>query len=143
MRYLVATDGSTESDDAVRYAARQALALDASLEIVHVLTPETELVDGKVVMSGEPAAIEEGERLLDRAAEQAEDAVTDSDGTLDPATELLTGWPADAVVDYAETTDADAIYVGHRGLSAEREKVVGSVAKTILDKARVPVTVIR
>jgi nucleotide-binding universal stress UspA family protein len=142
MRYLVATDGSTESDDAVRYAARQALALDASLEIVHVLTPETELVDGKVVMSGEPAAIEEGERLLDRASEQAVEAVTDGEG-LDVATELLTGWPADAVVDYAETTGSDAIYVGHRGLSAEREKVVGSVAKTILDKASVPVTVIR
>mgnify|MGYP000067792414 FL=1 len=143
MRYTVATDGSTESDDAVAYAARHALAVDAVLEVVHVLTPETELVDGEVVMSGERAAIERGERVLDRASERAHEVAADRDGDLTVETQLLTGWPAGAVVDHAEATGADAIYVGHRGLSAEREQGVGSVAKTVVDKAEVPVTVIR
>jgi hypothetical protein len=43
----------------------------------------------------------------------------------------------------ANAAGADAIFVGHRGLSEEREAVVGSVAKEVLSKATVPVTVVR
>ncbi len=41
-----------------------------------------------------------------------------------------------------DVPDADAVFVGHRGLSEERERVVGSVAKAVVDKAAVPVAVI-
>lgn len=155
MRYLVGTDGSRESDDAVRYAAAHAVAFDATLEVVHVLTPETELIDGEVVLPGEEAAIDVGEATLDRAVELALEvaadaattrtgAVTDGgDASVDVIAQLLTGRPADAITRRAEEADAEAIFVGHRGLSSERERVVGSVAKSVLDRASVPVTVIR
>ena len=143
MRYLTATDGSTVGDDAVRYAARNALAFDATLVIVHVLTPESELVDGTLVMPGEEAALAEGERVL-TGAEAVVAAVADEQGDdVDVETELLTGRPADAITRFATETDADAIFVGHRGLSAEREEVVGSVAKSVVDKATIPVTITR
>ncbi len=141
MTYLVATDGSTESDEAVRYAARQAVAFYQTLEIVHVLTPDSELVDGTIILPGEDAAVEAGEGVLTNAVTIAEEAVGDE--PIDVETQLLTGRPADAITDYAEETAAEAIYVGHRGLSEEREQVVGSVAKSVVDKADVPVTVIR
>lgn len=67
MRYMVATDGSAESDEAVRHAARDALAFDAVLEIVHVLTPEAELIDGELVLPGEEAAIDNGWQILRQA----------------------------------------------------------------------------
>lgn len=143
MRYLVATDGSTESDDAVRHAAAQAVDADAALEIVHVLTPEPELVEGQVVLPGEDAATETGERLLDRAVELATDVADERDQPLVVETELLAGRPADAITDRAESADVDAIYVGHRGISETSGRAVGSVAKSVLDKATVPVTVIR
>jgi len=143
MRYLVATDGSEEADDAVRYASTQANAFDATLEIVHVLTPETKLVDGDIVLAGGNRAIELGERTLQEAKGLAGDVPDGSDESLDVETQLLTGPPADAIVDHSREVDADAIYVGHRGLSEEREEVVGSVAKSVVDKATVPVTVIR
>jgi len=147
MRYLVATDGSTVGDDAVRYAARNALAFDATLVIVHVLTPESELVDGTLVMPGEEAALDEGERVLTGAEAVAEGASdeddTIEDDTIEIETELLTGRPASAIAEFAVETDADAIFVGHRGLSAEREQVVGSVAKGVVDKATIPVTITR
>jgi len=139
MRYLAATDGSPLGDEAVRYAARHATAFDATLVLVHVLTPDSELVNGTIVMPGEEAAIEEGERVLENARAVALEA----DDTLTIETELLTGRPADAITDFATRTDADAIYLGHRGLSAEREQVVGSVAKSVVDKATIPVTIIR
>lgn len=142
MRYLAATDGSTVGDDAVRYAARNALAFDATLVIVHVLTPESELIDGTLVMPGEEAALDEGERVLTGAEAVAEGA-SDDDDTIEIETELLTGRPATAITEFATETNADAIFVGHRGLSAEREQVVGSVAKSVVDKASIPVTITR
>ena len=141
MSYLVATDGSTESDEAVRYAARQAVAFYETLEIAHVLTPDSELVDGTIVLPGEEAAVEAGQGVLDSARRIAEEAVGDE--SVDVETQLLTGRPADAITEYAAEEPVDAVYVGHRGLSAEREQVVGSVAKSVVDKADVPVTVIR
>lgn len=143
MRYLVATDGSEESDEAVRYASVHAHALDATLEVVHVLEPEAELVDGEVVVPGGERATELGERTIEGARRLAHEAVEDRDGDLAVETQLLAGRPADAVTEYAEEVGADAVYVGHRGLSEEREQVVGSVAKSVVDKAPVPVTVIR
>jgi nucleotide-binding universal stress UspA family protein len=137
MRYLVATDGSAVSDEAVSYAAKHAAAIDATLVVAHVITPEAEFVDGDLVRPSETALLEEGRQTLERAREHA---TSTADVTVEM--ELLSGRPADAVVEYAETA-ADAIYVGHRGLSEKRERVVGSVAKTVVDRANVPVTVVR
>lgn len=140
MRYLVATDGSSEGHDAVEQAAEHAAALGATLDLVHVLAPETELVDGDIVMPGEERTIETGRRTLEQATALASEAA----GTeIEPNTELLTGRPADAITRYADEVDADAIYLGHRGLSSEREQVVGSVAKSALDKASVPVMIVK
>jgi nucleotide-binding universal stress UspA family protein len=141
MSYLVATDGSTQGDDAVRYAAGHAAAFDETLEIAHVLTPDSELVDGTIILPGEDAAVEAGEGVLSSAASIAAEAVAGD--APDVETQLLTGRPADAITEYAAEAGVEAIYVGHRGLSEEREQVVGSVAKSVVDKAQVPVTVIR
>lgn len=143
MRYLVATDGSTEADAAVQYAATGAIPFDATLEVVTVLTPETKLIDGEIVLPGDHTAIDNGERTLGQARRLARETAEDRNADLSIETELLTGRPADAITDHAEAVDADAIYIGHRGLSEAREQVVGSVAKSVLDKASVPVTIIK
>jgi nucleotide-binding universal stress UspA family protein len=141
MRYLTATDGSEESDAAVEYATRQASAFDATLEIAHVLEPKTELIEGEVVLPGGERAAQLGEQTLEQARRLAADDVEDENVRIE--TELLAGRPANAIAERARETGADAIFVGHRGLSEERERVVGSVAKSVLDRADVPVTVVR
>lgn len=143
MRYLVSTDGSVESDEAVRYAAEHAAAMDASLEIVHVITPETEFVDGDIVLQGQEEATEQGHRTLQHAAQLVEDVAEAEETDVPVETHLLTGRPADAIANRANASGIDAIYVGHRGLSSKQEEVVGSVAKSIVSKADVPVTVVR
>jgi len=141
MQYLVATDGSTVSDGAVEHAAHQATVWGANLEIVHVLTPETKLVDGDIVLPGEESAVDHAEEILDAAADTARTAATDRGSDVAVETQLLTGRPAEAITTYAENAGADAIFVGHRGRSEQSR--VGSVAKTVIDKASVPVTVTR
>jgi nucleotide-binding universal stress UspA family protein len=140
MRYMVAVDGSTESDRAVEHAATRAAAFDATLEIAHVLEPQTELVEGEVVLPGGERATELGEQTLAQARRLAVDTVEDD---LRVETELLAGRPARAIARRASERGVDAIFVGHRGLSEERERVVGSVAKSVVDRAEVPVTVVR
>ena len=142
MTFLVATDGSDVSDMAVEHAAREASVWDVPLEIVHVLTPETELVDGNLVLPGEREAIENGERTLEEATRLAAET-TSEDADLEVTTELLAGRPAQAITEYAAAVDVRAIFVGHRGLSEQRQQVVGSVAKTVVDKAAVPVTIVK
>lgn len=140
MRYIVATDGSEESTEAVTYAAEHAAVFDATLEIVTAITPETEILDGELVLQKRKEVAEEGERTLEDARTDATEAVSDP---LTVETALLTGRPAQAIADRAVETDADAIFVGHRALSAKQEEVVGSVAKSLVSKAEVPVTVVR
>jgi nucleotide-binding universal stress UspA family protein len=140
MRYIVATDGSEESSEAVEYAAEHAAVFDATLEIVTAITPETEILDGEFVLQKTSEVADEGERTLAEASERATDAVS---ADLAVETALLTGRPAEAIADRATDVDADAIFVGHRALSPKQEEVVGSVAKSLVTKADVPITVVR
>lgn len=143
MYYLVGIDGSAESDEAVRWAAKHASKFGAALDIVHVLTPETQLIDEEVVISGDDAAVTKGQRILQRARDLALEIAEDNRWERDIDTELLTGRPAKAIVEHAAEMDVDVIYVGHRGVSSERKRIVGSVAKSVVDRATVPVMVIR
>ncbi|WP_181686744.1 universal stress protein [Halorhabdus salina] len=143
MRYLVGTDGSEESNEAVRFASQHALAFDATLEILHVLQPDPELKNGEIILPGGSKATEHANQLLEDARQLAARTVEDSADGLAIQTELLTGRPAAEIADRARETEADTIYVGHRGLSEERQQVVGSVAKSVIDKVTVPVTIVR
>jgi len=140
MSYLVATDGSTESDKAIRYAARRVAFLRDAGD-----RPRVNARLGAHRWDAHPPG--RGRRpslardILSNARRLADEAVGDE--SIDIETQLLTGRPADAITGYAREQPVDAIYVGHRGLSEEREQVVGSVAKSVVDKANVPVTVIR
>ena len=143
MKYLVATDGSAVGDRAVEHAAIEATAWDAPLEIVHVLTPDSKLVDGSLVIPGSEAAVDHGTRLLSEAERLAETAADRREARIETSTELLAGQPADTITTHAEEHGFDAIYVGHHGESDEGSNRVGSVAKSVLDKTTVPVTIIK
>ncbi|WP_240334503.1 universal stress protein [Halorussus sp. MSC15.2] len=79
----------------------------------------------------------EAQRTLDEAAE-----IGDETG-VEVETGMLYGEPVDAITEYADDEEFDAIFVGHRGLSEEYEGLVGSTAKDIVGRATVPVTVVR
>jgi len=147
MKFLVAIDGSEAADHALAYALD--LVGDAELTIVHSVQPEvyTESVAEPVhnrteterlyVLDSIDDAEERGERLLEEAGDHA------SEADVAVETVLLFGNPALTVPDYAEAHDFDGIFVGHRGLSARAESMLGSVAKELIGRSSVPVTVVR
>ncbi|MEF8841416.1 MAG: universal stress protein [Haloarculaceae archaeon] len=144
MEFLVAVDGSEQSKRALRYACEMARAAGASVVLAHAVDPsvyQTEEVDetdrdGALVMEGPDEAEERGREVLEEALELARES------GFDPETELLYGDPAVVVGDYAQERDVTGVYVGHRGLSEEYEAMMGSVAKRLVERSVVPVTVV-
>jgi nucleotide-binding universal stress UspA family protein len=77
----------------------------------------------------------------DRASLAVAVTIADEHG-VPASTELLTGNPADEIVAYADSIDADVIVVGSRGLGAITSALLGSVSHGVLREARRPVLVV-
>lgn len=144
MEFLVAVDGSEQSKRALRYACEMARAAGASVVLAHAADPAVFQAEGvdetdrddALVMEGPDDAEERGRAVLEEALELAREA------GFDPETELLYGDPVVVISEYAEERDVTGVYVGHRGLSEEYEAVMGSVAKRLVERSAVPVTVV-
>ncbi|MHC3438376.1 universal stress protein [Natrialbaceae archaeon A-gly3] len=148
MHFLVATDGSQDSERALEHAISLAKAADADLTVVHVVTPRIESggmdpiesfsdAERRLIVENVEQAEERGERVLEEAAETVEEA------GLEVETELLYGEAVESIVEYADPEVCDEVVVGHRGLSDRAESFLGSVANELVRRAAVPVTVVR
>lgn len=149
MHFVVAVDGSDQGERALAHAIDVASGLDADLTVAHAVEPGvrseggerpvTSIADAeeRLVVESVEDAEERGQEVLDEAAAFA------ADQDADVETVLLYGDPATQVASFAADQDADGIFVGHRGLDERRERLLGSVAKDLLELAEVPVTVVR
>lgn len=149
MHLLVAIDGSEEADTALAYAAELVDALDGSLTLVHAVEPDVHDTGGSRPVG---SLSEADNRLIKESVEDAETrgaeileaaaAVADDYGVA-VETDLLYGDPVAEMTDYAAEEAVDGIVVGHRGRSERTELMLGSVAKDVVERATIPVTVVR
>jgi nucleotide-binding universal stress UspA family protein len=148
MRLLVAADGSQEADEALAHATDIADATNGSITVVYAVDPDVYEQGGNQPIAGLSDA---DQRLLLESVEDAESRgieVLDDAKNLaeelghDIQTELLYGDPVTEITDHAREMDFDAIFVGHRGRSERTDLMLGSVAKEIVERATVPVTVV-
>lgn len=149
MDFIVAIDGSDQARNALAYATDILEARRGTLTAVHVVDPTVFDTGGR-----DPAeSFSEADRRLvlesvadaeDRGLELLEE-VEDFAGELgaEVETELLYGDPVVELTDYAADRGVDGIVLGHRGLSERAETMVGSVAKAVVERATVPVIVVR
>lgn len=147
MRYLVAVDGSEQSDAALEHAIALADA-DDDIAVAHAVDPDvysrgaseplSHLDDAseRLLVETVEDAERRGEDILDSAADIA------ADHGVAVETDLLYGDPLEIIHDHAVREDFDHLVVGHRGLSERAEAVAGSVAKGIVSRATLPVTVV-
>lgn len=147
MECLVAIDGSDAAKNALEHAADVAEAMDGSITVVHSVDPAVFEEGGTDPITGlgdvdDRLTIESIDDAEDRALallESAERHVADRELPLE--TELLYGNPVASVADYAE--EFDALFVGHQGRSERTDRMLGSVAKSLVERATIPVTVVR
>ena len=148
MDILVAFDGSEKAEAALTQALEIAAAFDGSVTAVHAVNPAMLDLGGTEPTSFADAdrqliveSLDEAERRGLRYLESAE-TTAEAIGT-SIRTELLYGPPVSAITTYATEEGFDAVFVGHRGLTGRAGLLLGSVARGLVERAEVPVTVVR
>ncbi len=128
MRLLVATDFSPQTDEVLGVARRLARAMQASVTILHVVSP-------RAARSGDADTTEEY-RLTREAAAALREAGIEAEGVVGE------GQPAATIVGEADRVDADLVVVGSHGFGAVFRMILGSVSSAVLKKCRRPVMII-
>lgn len=141
-RIVVGVDDSPHAVTALRWALREAVLRQATLEVVHAWQmPVAALPFGATFL----VPVDEGE--IDAAARGEVDKIVDAAlAELDvEAPEVLRsvvpGPAASSLIDASET--ADLLVVGSHGRTGLRRLVLGSVANACIQHAPCPVVVIR
>jgi nucleotide-binding universal stress UspA family protein len=138
-KILIATDGSPSAREAVEFGLELAGEHAAEVTFLHVVPIlDRSFADGIGVPAARPHRIDEVDR---RPLEDALALASERD--VDAKAELLAGLPADEIVAYADSIDADLIVLGSRGRGALATALLGSCSRGVLHEARRPVLVVR
>jgi nucleotide-binding universal stress UspA family protein len=140
-RILVAIDFSPASRRALRYATDLAIQNGAMLDAVHVLAPVIPLAVGP-----EPVAAS-ATMMLDerREVEQELEAWCEPgrEEGIECTVHMLEGDPASRILQCVDDIYADHLVLGAHGHGALQDFLLGSVARDVQKKARIPVTTLR
>jgi nucleotide-binding universal stress UspA family protein len=137
---LLATDGSDSAQRAAEHAVAQAQEFDATLHVVHAVSPRiTEVLSSDSVGDLVRRSEEVGEELVEEVAQDAR-----SDG-VEVFTHVEQRAAHEAVLEYAEKNGIDLIVVGSRGKSEKglRDRLLGGVSTKVVYSADVPVLTVR
>jgi nucleotide-binding universal stress UspA family protein len=133
---LVGYDGSASSQRAVRFAAELARASGGRIRVVAVMQMTEGGADTCALMMTDPGA-GKCTRLLD----EVKQLVPDASSLIDA--EVVRGSPGDVLLDQVRRHNIDHIVIGHTERGALARWLLGSVSGEVLERARVPVTVVR
>ncbi|MGD6875055.1 universal stress protein [Bacillus infantis] len=135
-RILLAIDGSEHSERATDQAAGLAELSGASIEIVYVADYSKAMTDVLHTQSKEDLDLARREKLL--PFEERLEALGTSFSV-----KILHGEPGPAIVEYANSSDADLVVIGSRGLNALQEMVLGSVSHKVVKRTDCPVLIVK
>lgn len=133
---VYATDGSDHARKALVYARDLAKLHNAKLFVVHVYSRVSDFLDYKEYDTILGHRIAAGDKIIEEAGKEFEVA------GLKFQTELLEGPVAEAIMNVAETRDADLIVLGARGMSSLEGLLLGSVSQKVIHHATCPVLVV-
>ena len=137
---VLATDGSESVSRAVDCALDLAVRFGATVHALYVVDAgRIESLPDEVRDDVRAALDEQGREAL--AGVEAVNNARAEPATLETAVRV--GRPADAIVDYADEVDADAVAVGTRGRHGERSFLLGSVAERVVRTCSRPVLTVQ
>ncbi len=139
-RVVVGVDGSEPGARALAHAVDEASTVGGSVTVVTAWTVEVE--DGVVVT--EPGT-ERWQRVQDRLVDSSRSALAAArEAHPDVPVDVVVrnGRPATAVLDVAREVGADLLVVGRRGRGGFAELLMGSVSRTVAQRASTPVAVV-
>lgn len=132
-RILVPTDGSEYASRAGARATHLAAAFDATVYLLNVVDLDAE--------AGPFSAGGVGEEYVERLEDKGQETLEKTASTLDRAvqTEVVTGRPAEAILEFAREQEIDLIAMGTRGRTGVQRYVMGSVTERVVSLAEIPV----
>ena len=137
---VVGVDGSGYSDEAVRWAAREAAMRELPLTVVQaVAIPAPAWPAAPISAELHDLYEADAQAILDDAVEIVEDTIKEG-GPADIKRQLFFSGPVPTLVDMSK--DADMVVVDARGLGTVRRVLLGSVSTGLIHHAHCPVAVI-
>ncbi len=132
---VVAIDGSDNSMRALAQAADIAKACDGvQVDLLSVIAID---VYSDMVYDPIEAHGDSQRELLDPAVR------TLKEEGIDPEVVLMHGRPADEIIRYLESSGADLMVIGSRGLNALQQFAIGSVSHKVIKHSKCPVLVVK
>jgi len=141
-KVLVATDFSEAADAALSYGRALARTFGATLYVLHVVDDMYMRLGGDAYAAVLPDLQHDVEA---QAKQRLAELLVDNDPVPMPTVPvvLTAGATAQAIVDYAASTDVDLIVVGTHGRAAVAHLLLGSIAERVVRTARCPVLTVR
>jgi nucleotide-binding universal stress UspA family protein len=145
-RIVVGVDDSAHAASALRWALREAVVRNATLEVVHAWQPPVAALPfGAVLTSGDDAEMDAAAReklndVVDEAVGELQESRPDV-AVPEVIRSVLPGAAAMTLID--SSAAADLLVVGSHGRTGLRQLVLGSVAHACVQHAACPVTVVR
>ncbi|WP_255151940.1 universal stress protein [Halorarius halobius] len=133
-RIIIAVDGSEEAEHAARHGLAFAAAVDASVDVLHVVPR------GSLQLT---RSDDERSRLRERgeaALSAVESLAADFDRQV--TTTLVEGRPARRISEHATEAGADLVVVGRQGTTGLGRRLIGGVTESVLHRSDVPVFVV-
>ncbi len=148
MKIVLAIDGSDFSKLAIGELARMPLPSKTEVCILNVFENPMMAVPGPVPLGGSFGNYyEEAESNARKSAENivssAAKALKSKNGTLNITTAVVSGLPKSAILEKAETFEADLIVVGSQGHGAFSRFLLGSVSQSVAMHASCSVLIVR
>ncbi len=139
MRVLIPYDGSEQATAALEYAETHHPGDEFVL--LHVL----DFVEAGYGAAPETALASYWDEWYDQARASAEELLEKASSGIDTdvETDIVTGSPSSAIVEYIDDEAIDAVVIGSHGRSGISRILLGSVAETVVRRSPVPVTVVR
>jgi len=146
-KLLVAIDGSQPTIKVLDFALDIAEKYAADVQIISVVPPADSVIP-KFTPATPPsefykAFINEIEKRLKSVLSDAFKNAKKKNPALKVSTRLLTGRPAEKIVQTAKDENFDMIVIGSRGLERVEEIVLGSVSDRVADTATCPVFIVK
>jgi nucleotide-binding universal stress UspA family protein len=152
-KILYATDLTKNSAYAFRYATKMAEKYDAEMTILHVIEPIPPMAKHYMKIYVEEAKWEEKvkyeqdvaiERIKKRLQEFCKQETQDAPQCLALVSSILVrpGYPVEEILKAADEEDCSMIVLGTHGKGFLKQTFLGSVARSVLDRAKKPVFIV-
>lgn len=138
MEVLVPIDGVESAQKTVEHAVRE--FPDASITVLHVLTPNTSYSVGTTGTYMPDLVIDVQQEFTDELFEAAAETAAEHGAFVTASTAV--GSPTREILSFAAESTVDHIVVGNCSRSGLRRLLLGNVTRGIVHEADVPVTVV-